>query len=116
MLPKNPENYDHLMIVTEKMDTNLHDAIRLNKASMSLRHIQLIFFQILSGLKYMHQAGVYHRDLKPLNIFINSNCETKIGDLGLAIVKNDQVNINHDMTDYVITRWFRAPELLFQYH
>mgnify|MGYP001810499275 CR=1 FL=1 len=58
----------------------------------------------------MHSAHIIHRDLKPNNIFINSNCHLKIGDLNLARKQLDEISIQ---TDYVVTRWYRAPEVLF---
>lgn len=72
---------------------------------------QYFLYQILRGLKYIHSANVLHRDLKPGNLFINANCELKIGDFGLARTSsNSEVEFN--MTEYVVTRWYRAPELL----
>jgi serine/threonine protein kinase len=58
------------------------------------------------GLKYVHSAGVVHRDLKPSNILINENCDLKICDFGLARVQEIQ------MTGYVSTRYYRAPEIM----
>ena len=63
-------------------------------------------YQLLRGLKYIHSANVLHRDLKPSNILLNANGDLKICDLGLARVASDA------MTEYVGTRWYRAPELL----
>lgn len=65
-------------------------------------------YQLLHGLKYMHSANVIHRDLKPSNLLINSNCDLKICDLGLARVTSE----TEFMSEYVVTRWYRAPELL----
>lgn len=58
------------------------------------------------GLKYVHSAGVIHRDLKPSNILINENCDLKICDFGLARLQKSQ------MTGYVSTRYYRAPEIM----
>ena len=63
-------------------------------------------YQLLRGLKYIHSANVLHRDLKPGNILLNANSELKICDFGLARVASDA------MTQYVGTKWYRAPELL----
>ncbi|KAL6007143.1 Cyclin-dependent kinase 7 [Asimina triloba] len=65
--------------------------------------------QLLQGLQYLHSANILHRDLKPGNILLNSNCDLKICDFGLARTKNDKCQF---MTEYVVTRWYRAPELL----
>lgn len=56
----------------------------------------------------MHSAGVLHRDLKPSNLLLNSNCDLKICDFGLARTSTE----TDFMTEYVVTRWYRAPELL----
>jgi p38 MAP kinase len=58
------------------------------------------------GLKYVHSAGVVHRDLKPSNILVNENCDLKICDFGLARIQDPQ------MTGYVSTRYYRAPEIM----
>lgn len=71
--------------------------------------ILLICLQILKGLKYVHTAGVLHRDLKPSNLLLNATCDLKIGDFGLARTSTES---NNFMTEYVVTRWYRAPELL----
>lgn len=60
----------------------------------------------MRGLKYIHSAGVIHRDLKPSNILINENCDLKICDFGLARLQDPQ------MTGYVSTRYYRAPEIM----
>jgi len=67
------------------------------------------FMQLLRGLKYLHSANILHRDLKPGNLLINANCDLKICDFGLARTSNGN---NQFMTEYVVTRWYRAPELL----
>ena len=60
----------------------------------------------MRGLKYVHSAGVVHRDLKPSNILVNENCDLKICDFGLARIQDPQ------MTGYVSTRYYRAPEIM----
>jgi len=68
--------------------------------------IQYFLYQILRGLKYVHSAGVVHRDLKPSNILVNENCDLRICDFGLARIQDPQ------MTGYVSTRYYRAPEIM----
>jgi serine/threonine protein kinase len=73
--------------------------------------LQYFLYQILRGLKYIHSANVLHRDLKPGNILINANCDLKICDFGMARTMTSTDSSNF-MTEYVVTRWYRAPELL----
>jgi mitogen-activated protein kinase 1/3 len=70
--------------------------------------VQYFLYQLLWGLKYVHSANVLHRDLKPSNLLVNANCDLKIADFGLARTTSD----TNFMTEYVVTRWYRAPELL----
>lgn len=70
--------------------------------------LQYFLYQLLRGLKYVHSAKVLHRDLKPSNLLLNANCDLKIGDFGLARTTSE----TDFMTEYVVTRWYRAPELL----
>ncbi|XP_022729325.1 mitogen-activated protein kinase 3 [Durio zibethinus] len=95
-------------IATELMDSDLHQIIRSNQ-SLSEEHCQYFLYQILRGLKYIHSANVIHRDLKPSNLLLNANCDLKICDFGLA---RSAAAENEFMTEYVVTRWYRAPELL----
>ncbi|KAG1354700.1 putative Mitogen-activated protein kinase 4 [Cocos nucifera] len=105
--PPQRENFNDVYIVYELMDTDLHQIIRSNQA-LTDDHCQYFLYQILRGLKYVHSANVLHRDLKPSNLFLNANCDLKIGDFGLARTTSE----TDFMTEYVVTRWYRAPELL----
>lgn len=72
-----------------------------------------IIYQILKALKYIHSAEIIHRDLKPSNILLDSDCNVKVADFGLArSVLQDQPEDNAILTEYVATRWYRAPEIL----
>lgn len=99
--------FTDVYIATELMDTDLHLIIRSNQ-SLSEEHCQYFLYQLLRGLKYIHSANVIHRDLKPSNLLVNANCDLKICDFGLARPTLE----NEHMTEYVVTRWYRAPELL----
>ncbi|XP_038720189.1 mitogen-activated protein kinase 16-like isoform X3 [Tripterygium wilfordii] len=74
-------------------------------------HYQFFLYQLLRGLKYIHTANVFHRDLKPKNILANADCKLKICDFGLARVAFNDTPTAIFWTDYVATRWYRAPEL-----
>ena len=92
------------------METDLHKLLRSQKLSED--HICYFLYQILRGLKYIHSANVLHRDLKPSNILLNSNCDLKICDFGLARVSDPSRDHTGMLTEYVATRWYRAPEVM----
>jgi len=77
------DDYNDVYIVSELMETDLHRII-YSKQPLTNDHVQYFMYQILRGLKYIHSANVLHRDLKPSNLLVNSNCDLKICDLGLA--------------------------------
>src|SRR5213592_3640167 len=79
-------------------------------------HFQSFIYQILCGLKYIHSANVLHRDLKPGNLLVNADCELKICDFGLArgFSIDPEQNAGY-MTEYVATRWYRAPEIMLSF-
>lgn len=89
------------------MSSDLNKIIRSQQLSDA--HIRFLVYQILRGLKYIHSAGVIHRDLKPSNIVVNQECELKIVDFGLARQSESE------MTGYVATRWYRAPEVMLNW-
>lgn len=105
--PPNKEVFKDMYIVYELMDTDLHQIIRSSQP-LSDEHCQYFIYQLLRGLKYIHSANVLHRDLKPSNLLLNANCDLKICDFGLARTNSEK----EYMTEYVVTRWYRAPELL----
>jgi len=78
-------------------------------------HKQFIIYQCLKALKFIPSGGLVHRDLKPSNLLLNEECLVKIADFGLArsleVLKqaNEEASV---LTDYVATRWYRAPEII----
>ncbi|CAK5084505.1 unnamed protein product [Meloidogyne enterolobii] len=108
------------------LETDLHQIIHSSQ-KLTDQHNQYFLYQILCGLKYMHSVGIVHRyhyisrilyfidrDLKPSNLLINGDCLLKIADFGLArSVEQCAREEGTIMTQYVSTRWYRAPELLF---
>ena len=95
---------EDIYFVTDLQGTDLHRL--LTSRPLEKQFVQYFLYQILRGLKYVHSAGVIHRDLKPSNILVNENCDLKICDFGLARVQDPQ------MTGYVSTRYYRAPEIM----
>jgi len=107
---KNGDRLDDIFVVTELMDTDLDQVIR-SEQPLSMLHIQTFLYQILRGLQYIHASNVIHRDLKPGNILVNQNCTVKICDFGLARLE-PETGYGGFMTEYVVTRWYRAPEIM----
>jgi len=107
------EEWKDVYIVSELMDTDLHYVIH-SKQPLSEAHTRYFLYQILSGMRSVHARNVLHRDLKPGNVLVNKNCDVKICDFGLArgMADSGEAEKQRDMTEYVVTRWYRAPELL----
>jgi serine/threonine protein kinase len=114
MRPIKPGTFNEVYLVEDLMDTDLHQIIGSPQA-LSDDHFQYFLYQLLRGLKYLHSAEVLHRDLKPSNLLVNSNCDLKICDLGLARVSVVETDHEAFMTEYVATRWYRAPEIMLSW-
>eukprot|EP00794_Sanderia_malayensis_P008660 gene8660-9592_t len=97
-------------IVQTLMETDLYKLLKTQKLSND--HVCYFLYQILRGLKYIHSANVLHRDLKPSNLLLNTTCDLKICDFGLARVADPQHDHTGILTEYVATRWYRAPEIM----
>eukprot|EP00927_Polykrikos_kofoidii_P074624 TRINITY_DN7064_c0_g1_i1.p1 TRINITY_DN7064_c0_g1~~TRINITY_DN7064_c0_g1_i1.p1 ORF type:complete len:406 (-),score=87.81 TRINITY_DN7064_c0_g1_i1:74-1291(-) len=104
-------DFEEIYVVSELMETDLASTLRSTQP-LSDDHCQFFLYQILRGMKYVHAAQVIHRDLKPRNLLVNSNCDLKICDFGLARVRFSDKEWVCPMTEYVCTRWYRAPEVL----
>lgn len=113
--PESLEKFDQIYVVSELMETDLSQIIKSNQ-SLSDEHVQFFVYQILRGLKYIHSCGILHRDLKPRNLLVNSNCDLKICDFGLSRANIDSLMTNSaQLTDYIATRWYRAPEVILSW-
>lgn len=110
MLPPCPREFKDIYVVFELMESDLHQVIKFND-DLSPGHHQFFLYQLLRALKYIHTANVFHRDLKPKNILANADCKLKICDFGLARASFSDTPTAIFWTDYVATRWYRAPEL-----
>ena len=95
-------------LVFEFLEQDLGKLIR-KKNGMPESEYKKIFYEIVRGLKFMHDRHIYHRDLKPQNILVGSSGEIKIGDFGLSRVI---VNPNRTFSKEIETLWYRSPELL----
>lgn len=112
LLPENRPGFDEIYVITELMETDLAQIIK-SPQQLSDEHVQFFIYQVLRGLKYIHSCGILHRDLKPRNLLVNSNCDLKICDFGLARPNiTNLMTKNALLTDYIATRWYRAPEVI----
>merc|ERR1712032_425670 len=118
---------NEMYMVMELCDSDLKKLIR-HDVRLGRDHVSLLLYNLLRGLKYLHSAGVYHRDLKPANCLVNQDCSLKLADFNLSCVvgernpEEEQVEVGHarpgstvarrQMTQHVITRWYRAPEVI----
>ncbi|OQR84506.1 mitogen-activated protein kinase [Achlya hypogyna] len=103
---------EDIYLVTDLMEADLHRIIHSTQ-TLSDEHVAYLMYQIFRALKYLHSANIAHRDLKPSNVLLTTQCEVKLCDLGLARSLGTEVRELHsDLTEYVVTRWYRAPEVL----
>ncbi|CCD61386.1 Mitogen-activated protein kinase pmk-1 [Caenorhabditis elegans] len=104
---ENVNDIEDVYFVSMLMGADLSNILKIQRLNDD--HIQFLVYQILRGLKYIHSADIIHRDLKPSNIAVNEDCELKILDFGLAR------QTDSEMTGYVATRWYRAPEIMLNW-
>lgn len=110
------DNDKDIYLVFEYMDTDLHNVIKRGSILKDI-HKQYIMYQLFRAVKYLHSGNVIHRDLKPSNILLDSDCTVKLADFGLArsmstLQPEDEEQGQPELTEYVATRWYRAPEIL----
>lgn len=108
--PDSRTGFEDIYFVTDLMETDLHRVI-YSQQDLTDDHIQYFMYQILRGVLYIHSSSVIHRDLKPSNLLLNKNCDLKICDFGLARAIETEASDN-TLTEYVVTRWYRAPEVI----
>ena len=113
-LNKNPKlnKIADVYLVMEKMDSDLQKIIA-SKQELSDEHYQFILYQILRALYFLHSANIIHRDFKPSNVLINEDCTVKLCDFGMSRVIQEE---NSLLTEYVVTRYYRAPEVMLSSH
>jgi mitogen-activated protein kinase 7 len=110
-------NFNSVFLVEDLMEADLHQIIRSGQP-LTDAHYQYFVYQICRGMKWVHSANVLHRDLKPGNLLVNADCELKVCDFGLARAyspNDNDANSVGFMTEYVTTRWYRAPEIMLSF-
>ncbi|NWS64289.1 MAK kinase, partial [Chunga burmeisteri] len=101
---------DHLYFVFEYMKENLYQLMKDRNKLFPESVIRNMMYQILQGLAFIHKHGFFHRDMKPENLLCIGPELVKIADFGLA----RELRSQPPYTDYVSTRWYRAPEVLLR--
>ncbi|XP_069570060.1 serine/threonine-protein kinase ICK-like [Brachyistius frenatus] len=101
---------DHLYFIFEYMKENLYQLMKDRSRLFPESAVRNIMFQILQGLTFIHKHGFFHRDMKPENLLCMGPELVKIADFGLA----REIRSRPPYTDYVSTRWYRAPEVLLR--
>ncbi|XP_044277438.1 serine/threonine-protein kinase ICK [Varanus komodoensis] len=101
---------DHLYFIFEYMKENLYQLMKERNKLFPESTVRNIMYQILQGLAFIHKHGFFHRDLKPENLLCMGPELVKIADFGLA----REIRSRPPYTDYVSTRWYRAPEVLLR--
>jgi serine/threonine protein kinase len=119
LAPSSIGAFDDVYLVTLRCDSDLHQIIRSGQA-LSDDHVQCFVYQTLCGLKYIHSANVLHRDIKPSNLLVNADAGLRICDFGMARADNLGASYPHVLddagyTEYVVTRWYRAPEVILSW-
>eukprot|EP00940_MAST-03C_sp_MAST-3C-sp2_P003227 g3227.t1 len=106
--PPGSDCFKDLYIVTDLFECDLSRVVSSNQ-KLTNEHCQYFMYQLLCGLQFINSANILHRDLKPSNLLVNSDCQLVICDFGLSRLKAKRGDL---MTEYVVTRYYRAPELL----
>ena len=99
----------NLFLVFEYVEKNLLELLEEHPKGLEPNLIRHIIYQLCKAIKYLHEQKIIHRDIKPENLLITQNMETKLCDFGFARLISGN---SEKLTDYVATRWYRAPELL----
>lgn len=99
-----------ISLVFEIMETDLEQILHERKIWLSFAHIKSYILMTLKGLEYLHKCFILHRDLKPNNLLLDRNNVLKIADFGLARTFGSPSRF---YSHQVVTRWYRAPELLY---
>ena len=99
----------NLFLVFEFVDKNLLELLQEHPNGLDQNLIRHLIYQLCKSIKYLHDQNIIHRDIKPENLLITDKMESKLCDFGFARLVSET---NEKLTDYVATRWYRAPELL----
>jgi serine/threonine protein kinase len=96
-----------LALVFELMDMNAYEMIRGRRHYLTEPKVKVMMYQLTKALDHMHRNGIFHRDIKPENILLMDD-QLKLADFGSC----RGVYSKQPYTEYISTRWYRAPECL----
>ncbi|KAM4690534.1 MAPK/MAK/MRK overlapping kinase [Rhinophrynus dorsalis] len=96
-----------LSLICELLDMNIYELIKGRRHPLPEKKIRNYMYQLSKALEHIHKNGIFHRDVKPENILIKQNT-LKLGDFGSC----RSVYSKQPYTEYISTRWYRAPECL----
>ncbi|CAM1507532.1 Fc.00g071730.m01.CDS01 [Cosmosporella sp. VM-42] len=105
----------HLCMVFENLSLNLREVLRKfgNNVGINLAATRTYAYQIFVALAHMKKCSIIHADLKPDNILVNETRNVlKICDLGTAIDRSDAATAHTEITPYLVSRFYRAPEII----
>lgn len=103
---------NRLYIVFEFLDQDFLELLEANEQGLSEKEVKKYTYQLLKAVEYCHRHNIIHRDIKLENMLLDpKKKELKLCDFGFS---RSLGNVDGDLTDYVATRWYRAPELLLQ--
>jgi len=119
---QDPSKLNEVYLVTDYIDHDLNKIFNQKSSDLSENRAITLIYNILLSLKFIHTAGVVHRDLKPANILVNSQCQVKLCDFGLARTLNLETDEEAAKAKYkkrplspvAFTRWYRPPEVILQ--
>ncbi|KAK8891163.1 hypothetical protein M9Y10_028369 [Tritrichomonas musculus] len=103
----------YVALVFELLDYNLYEYVKIRNRPCDERQALLFIYQLLKAIEFLHSKNLFHRDIKPENCMINkSTLELKLVDFGSCRFDDHNSNSDKYFTEYVSTRWYRAPECI----
>ncbi|KAJ9151955.1 Serine/threonine-protein kinase ppk23 [Pleurostoma richardsiae] len=100
---------ENIFLVLEFVEHDLKSILEDMPEPFLASEVKTLLLQLASGVAYLHDNWILHRDLKTSNLLLNNRGQLKIADFGMARYVGDPPP---KLTQLVVTLWYRAPELL----